>query len=200
MSVIGIDMDGVIADFPSLAMKSIKSIFGIDLTMEDLTVPNMAGIIYPMLPDGVRSLYKTPGELYDIICHPRFFEEIEPYEGAIEAVKRIQENHDVVFITKRLEWQYCPIGKANWLQKHFGDMPRKVIMIDNMESKGLVAVDILFDDDPRAISSLEYSVGVLVNRPWNRSFREEATGIYTIDDFKVAPDIIDDILSGLYIY
>ena len=174
MAVIGIDMDGTIADFTSLAIENVNRIWNLNFKLEDMVEPRIGQFTYDALPEIEQKKYKNPYNIYRDICPPGFFFDIKPFPGAVEAVKKIAElGHEIVFITKPLEWFNCPGEKHQWLQKYFSNINYRVMLVDSMEAKGLINIDVMIDDDPRTIESLDRSkvVPILIKQPWNQNFR-----------------------------
>ncbi len=81
-----------------------------------------------------------------IMNHPGFYRDLEPYEGAVDAVKEAQSlGHEVFFVSA--PWVTNPTGASDkyaWVEEHFGlDMAKKLVLA---RDKTIVAGDLLFDD------------------------------------------------------
>ena len=98
---IGIDMDGVIYDWADAAIKTIKEAYGLELTMEDWSTARTTELLKSKLPELENA---SREEIYSKVCPPGFFKNLKPYEGAIEAVKKLSKMADIVFVTKPLEY------------------------------------------------------------------------------------------------
>jgi len=193
---IGVDMDGVLANFTGSALENIRDVWGIDLEYEDIVIPRMGDLVHSKMSEYQKIRYKCPRDLYNQISPPGFFEELEPYPGAIETLKELHEDHDVVIVTKPLEWNHCPGEKYTWLNKHLGFKP-KLLLASSMEAKGLVDVDVMVDDDPRVIKSLYGTMGIMVEHPWNEEFRK-FEAVYSVKTFSEVPKAIEDISKAFY--
>lgn len=198
MSIIGIDMDGVIADFTSLAIERVNKLFNLNFKFENMEEPRIAHYVYDLLPEKTKAKYNNPRDIYRDICPDGFFYEIPPFEGAVEAVKKIAESHKIIFITKVLDWEYCPKDKKRWLDKYFPDMKYEILLTTSMEVKGLVEVDVIVEDDPRTIESLRYATGILVRRPWNKNYIEEGEGITIVNSIKQVPEVLSEVLDRIH--
>ena len=193
---IGVDMDGVLADFTGSALRRVNEVWGVEIKYEEVVIPRMGDLVYERLSDEQKAMYEHPRQLYGGIAGPGFFENLEPYEGAIDTLKTLDKEHDVVIITKPLEWDMCPGEKYTWLNEHLGYKP-KMIMVNSMEAKGLVDVDIMIDDDPRVAKSLTTAIPIVVRHPWNEEdLKLEAWR--SVESFKHTPEVIREIMEAFY--
>ena len=198
MSIIGIDMDGCIADFTSLAIKRVNKLYSLNLTIEEMREPKIAAYTYELISNEHKKKYNKPEDMYKDICPAGFFYDIEPFEGAIEAVKKIAKLHQIVFITKPLDWKNCPDEKHRWLKKYFPDMKYEVMLTSSMQVKGLVEVDVFIEDDPRTIKSLNYAAGILIRQPWNEDHIDASDGVVIINSIKEAPEAVEETLEYIF--
>lgn len=120
-----IDLDGVTADFD----KAIKS-FCPDLE----TLDNMKD--YEVRADKVDKIVEA---------NPNIFETLEPIEGAIEAVNKLMDEHDVYFLSTPM-WNIPEswMDKRIWVEKYFGRRAHKRLILTHR--KDLAIGDILIDD------------------------------------------------------
>ena len=97
-------------------------------------------------------------------------DDILPYEGAVEGVKRIAEVADVYFVTAPfVDHETWVHDRSLWLKRHFGaKLGRKVIFT---EHKHLVRGDVFVDDKPSNVlawhSAWPDGTPVLWNQPYN---------------------------------
>ena len=118
------DLDGVVADFEH----------GMSLIAPDL-----------FLGDGHD--YEQRSKMVDTVCeqHPEIFHDLKPIEGAIEGVKWLMEFYEVYFLSTPM-WN-VPMsftGKRIWLEKHFGKLAEKRLILSHR--KDLAIGDYLIDD------------------------------------------------------
>jgi len=195
---IGVDMDGVLADFTGPALHNAKYLWGVDISKEEVRETRMAQFIWNNYLTPAQKLnFKEANELYSYMCPENFFFELPPLPGAIETLKILCEKHEVIIITKPLEWNNCPGEKRDWLKRYLGDSKYSLVMTDSMSTKKYLDVDFLIDDDPRAIEAVEYSVALMVEQPWNEDYREGWIG-NSIKDFASSLEWINH--SGNKIY
>ncbi|MFN5831521.1 MAG: 5' nucleotidase, NT5C type [Bacteroidota bacterium] len=104
--ILYVDMDGVVADFE----KAIR-----------IHVSN-----WDSLNDDEK------GSLTDSVCGqiPGFFENLEPIEGAIKAVKQLAMSYETYFLSAAM-WNVpnSYTEKRIWIQNHFGDAFRKKLIL-----------------------------------------------------------------------
>lgn len=118
-------MDGVLADFD----KCIKAIKPELYTDEEFDT-------YDKKSDEIDAIVSK---------QPHIFEELEPLEGAIEAVKELFGLYDVYFLSTPM-WAVPEsyMGKRKWVEKHFGEDAKKKLILTHR--KDLAIGDILVDD------------------------------------------------------
>ncbi len=200
---IGIDMDGVIADFIGSALKEINYLWELKLTKKDMTHPRTTEIILEHLNEKQLDEIEAYGDpnqsissrLYEEICLQGMFLDLPVLPGSKKALKAITKTNEVIIITKPINWGYGSKEKKEWLEDHFAKLEYSVIMVDSMEAKGLIQVDIMIDDDPRVLANLDYAVPVLVEQPWNKYYRDEV--VHTIKSIKEAPEKIEEVKKTL---
>ena len=124
--ILFLDMDGVIADF-------------------DLGV----NLLYPGLDtkgDHLRD-YEERSRLVDEICeaNPLIFHDLPPIPDALESVNQLFPLFDVYFLSTPM-WNVPDsfTGKRIWLEKHFGDLATKKLILTHR--KDFVMGDFLVDD------------------------------------------------------
>jgi 5'-nucleotidase len=75
-----------------------------------------------------------------------FFLDLEPLEGAIDAMKTLQTKYKVYILTRpSIKNTHCYTEKAEWIKKYLGEeMLERMILCPD---KSLVKGDFLIDDD-----------------------------------------------------
>lgn len=184
-----IDMDGVIANFTERAIMMTDRVYKLKLTCDDLRETRIGNLIRNRLLDrtyneqvgftgivaNLHSMVDEEKEIYKKICPKGFFASLSPYPNAIEAVKSLDNaGHEIIFLTKPLEWKHSSSEKIEWLNEYFNDIRYSVIMVSDMSSKHMIQCDCLIDDDPRALVKLPPYHGICIARPWNKEFREKS--------------------------
>lgn len=133
------DMDGVVADF-NAAIKSI-----------DPTLETGDGDDYSEREKKVDEIVKQNRDI---------FYNLPPYEGAIEAVNELSKLYDIYFLsTPMYNIPESYSGKRVWLEKHFGDLAKKRLILTHR--KDLIKGDFLVDD--RMCNGVENFSGVHIH-------------------------------------
>lgn len=185
-------MDGVLANFTSAALRNVKKKWNIDITYEEMLEPRLSEMILNHLPES-----KMSGrDIYKHIAPKGFFEDLDPYPGAIDALKELSKIHEVTIVTKPLEWENCPGEKYSWLKKHLGYHP-KIVLVSSMEIKGMIDVDVMIDDDPRVIKNLSTAMPIVVQHPWNREFLK-FEAVHSVGNFSQVPALLSRVAPLLF--
>jgi hypothetical protein len=175
---LGLDVDGVFADFNAGFRRQIVAITGRDLFP--------AGAYEPPEWNYPKGLGYTPEEISQtwrsVEAAPAFWSSLSPYPGAAHALRVLNqgifEGHwDVTFLTTRGGTPTARRQTAEWLHWHELSFPQ-VAVCHHEEDKARFAsafkVDVVIDDK---VSNLEtvYDANrrkvhvVLLDRAWNRS-------------------------------
>ncbi len=172
---IGIDMDGVLADFNTGWMTRYNRDF--ETALEASMVQEW---------DGLFRLTHF-GSMADFWAWAQgdgrsTFRDAPPLPGAIEAIKRIGAKHRVVIVSSKFDWA-IPDSLA-WLADH-GVPAREVHFLWD---KTLAGCDIYLDDAPHQLaelkSGLPQAVVCRMVHPWNRPI-EGVVDVHSWEDFEV---------------
>lgn len=130
---IAIDMDEVLADPIRKFLKLYNRDYGVSLD----TMLDPGNEIYHHVPEEVKDKW------FDYINEEGFFRDIEPIEGSIDAVKKLQEKYDVYIVSAAMEFRNSLVDKYDWLEEHFPFISWKNIIFCGEK---IVDVDIMIDD------------------------------------------------------
>lgn len=133
-----------------------------------------------------------------IMNSPHFYRNLDPYEGAVDAVREAASmGHDVFFLSA--PWVTNPTGASDkyaWVEDHFGlDMAKKLIL---SRDKTVVHGDVLFDDK-HPIPNKENAIWtqVFVDAPYNRDQPGYRITDWTSDRWKtVLEQVTEDKARG----
>jgi 5'(3')-deoxyribonucleotidase len=159
---LGIDLDGVVADFNAGWIKLHRQEFGSDLQPEMVTswdgLHTVAGFA------DMRSFWSWARGNDD---RPSIFRHLEAYPEALDTLRRLDRaGHDIVIVTTKPAWARS--DTLRWLADH--DMPTNEVHITF--EKYTVDCDVYLDDSPEVVPTLvRHRPEALVCRfvrPWNR--------------------------------
>lgn len=195
LAVVGLDMDGTIADFITLALDVVNKQKWTKrkLTTKDINKPDLASIIMDHKVDDLEIPNKE--EIYCLLSEYRkFFYELKPLPGVVENIQKLMNEHFVVIITKMMNWRYCPMDKHDWLLKYFPKKNYEIAMVSDHRTKGLINVDFMVDDDPRVIESMRGGFNILIEQPWNEDYRKK-NNCYSVPNLDGISEIITHLES-----
>lgn len=113
-------------------------------------------------------------ELLELFVDKDAYNCLQPYKGAIRAIKTlVEQGHEIYIATasdvRNMEW------KEELLQKHFPFIPKKNLI--RIYNKALLNVDVLIDDNIDTLKST-FADRVCFDQPWNVD--TEADWVYSI--------------------
>ena len=161
---IGIDFDETL--FPTLdkVIELYNKSHDSGLTTSQITTYNL----YESLPADVAD------ELLELFVDKDVYSSLQPYKGAIRAVKAlVEQGHEVYVATstdvRNMEW------KEELLQKYFPFIPKKNLI--RILNKALLNVDVLVEDKLENLIQT-FADRICFNQPWN--FDEGKDYVYSI--------------------
>ncbi len=168
---LGIDLDGVVADFTGGWIDRYNAEFGTDIHRDQ--VETWAGMIELTHFETMREFWRWTAEGDD----GSLFRHLNTYPGALEALDRLAGSHDIVILTTKPDWAIH--DTLAWL----GDRRILTREVHITEDKWKVACDVYLDDAPHQIKALarerpNATVCRFV-RPWN----EPVLGVRDIHDW-----------------
>lgn len=116
-----IDLDGVVCDFDKAVVELCPDLINMDVIDRAIKVEQL------------------------IQDTPLFFQNLPPFEGAVEAVRELFELYDVYFLSTPM-WAIPESysGKRIWIERYFGELSKKRLILTHR--KDLVMGDFLIDD------------------------------------------------------
>lgn len=154
-------------------MRTEKRGIWTDLTLDDIKEWDFKMSMGPGSEVYIRSYMRSVG----------FYENLEPCDGAIEGLKFLIADHDVMIATavpKCAPMAYA--GKIEWLRKNVPELS-----LDNMTAvkrKDWLDGDVLIDDGLHNIIPFWKKGGnvILMDRPWNRPLGHDVPAKMTTSD------------------
>lgn len=161
--IILVDMDGTICKFTKALLASAHTNLGAPLLREeDCTHFHTEHEFAPHLHEAVAKLSDDPD----------FFENLEPVEGAVEALLEMEALGVTVFICTAPKKFYhnprCAVEKHAWVMKHLGKGWTERVVFSR--DKTLVHGTVLIDDKPdvEGVANPTWK-HVYFDQPYNRS-------------------------------
>ena len=179
---LGIDLDGVVADFNSGWIRRYNQDFGADVAFDAVEAW-----------DAIPSLthFRHMGEFWrwaqDHDGHS-LFRHLETYPGAVDTMWRlIRQRHQIVIITTKPPWAIH--DTFAWLSEH--QVPTREVHI--VEDKWTVDCDIYLEDAPHNLEALvakrsDRTVARFV-RPWN----QPVPGAVDVTDWQTFEKLVDSV-------
>jgi 5'(3')-deoxyribonucleotidase len=154
---IGIDFDSTIAKIDQPWLDRLNAIRGTSYRAENWSDWELT------------FLDATDKSLLFSLFTPDLYENVMPYFGAPEAIRRIALEPDVTLVcvtsNPREQSGAFTAAKQQWLRKFIPELGESIIAAREKSGLGL---DVLIDDAPHHHENTDY-VPVLIKRPWNRA-------------------------------
>lgn len=171
--IVAIDVDGTIADLLPEWLGRYNASYDDNLTEDKIIRWGIHEFVKPECGDNI----------YEWLKDPALYDNVQPYPGAIEGIKKIKfAGHRVIYPTVTpIE---TPGVKYEWL-KRYG-------LIDNMRDyievtdKSLIAANFLVDDRPENLDFFK-GIKILVLRPWNMHRQDDS--YYSAPDWQTIVDL-----------
>ena len=139
---IAIDMDEVLADPISKFIKLYNRDYGIPID----TVIEPGNEIYQHVPEHINHKW------FDYINEKGFFRDLPVIEGSIDALKKLQEQHEVYIVSAAIEFPKSLEDKIDWLGEHFPFISWKNIVFCGDK---IIKADVLIDDRIKNFSGFD---------------------------------------------
>ena len=130
---IAIDMDEVIAD----PIHKFIQLYNRDYSVPiDLKI-DAGNEVYHHVPDYINMKW------FDYINEKGFFRDLPVIDGAVEALQKLQERHEVYIVSAAMEFPNSLEDKYHWLAEHFPFISWKNIIFCGEK---IVNTDVMIDD------------------------------------------------------
>lgn len=155
---VGVDIDGVVANFVAGFIPLVKERYGLILREQDIYVHDLYLVL------GV-----PPDEAMDLV-RQTISRDLEPYPGAIKGLARLRRRHQVALVTARPEDMLAVTEK--WLAARQIQYDRLCHFKEGLKHRNQYAFDVFIDDHLREAFGLVGKVPhiIIFDHPWNRTF------------------------------
>jgi 5'(3')-deoxyribonucleotidase len=175
---LGIDLDGVVADFNAGWTRRYNDAFGTELTPNMVQTWDVFVELTHFESNTAFWEWARNGE------GPGLFRHLPVYPGGVESLKRMSRNHEIVIITTKPRWANAETFA--WIADN--DIPTREVHITGHKWK--VECDVYLDDGPHNIKSLvlERPDRIICRfvRPWN----DHVTGAVDIDSWNTFETLV----------
>lgn len=197
-TTIGVDMDGVLADWAGRACEVFNNEFELDLVRDDFITYNSIPVIQDRLKEKC-DLNLTTKHIRDKLSAVGFFRHISPFLFVREGMEKLSSFADVLIVTKPIDWNYCPDEKASWLEEYLPNLNYETIMVSGPEAKKHIDIDFMIDDDPKVIESVRERdiTPIVIEHKWNEEYRKQNPEIASFKSFYLAAEYLEKELGEL---
>lgn len=180
--IIGIDVDGILADFNSSFIPLIKQLFNIELPPASDTYPNTW---YYDIAGGVSK--EQSREAWKLIAQSRnFWLDLSPYPETNKFLRMISNRHDDIYFVTQRPGKTAKFQTETWLKRN-GFHGHPTVLVSG--NKGIICnclgVNLYIDDKNEncvdVVRDSPNTVCYRVPRPWNNAIPGTTTG--TLRDF-----------------
>lgn len=173
---LGIDLDGVVANFNQGWIDFYNREFGAELVPE--SVEAWDGLTAITHFEDMSAFWRWSSDLDG----RSLFWHLEPFPGAVEALHRLDEDgHDIVILTTKP--RFAIEDTHEWIAAH--DIPTDEVHI--LGDKWRIDCDVYLDDGPHILPKLvrhrPHRVVCRYVRPWNSPL-EGAVDVHDFDEFR----------------
>lgn len=157
--VVLVDVDDVLADFYTSALRIVGEILGCDVTAGPRTTWDIIDAFG--FTDAQTAAFKQA------VGRSAFCASLVPYPGAREGIARLREIADVYAVTAPFHSLHWVSERDWWLAEHFGFTRKQIVHTD---AKYLVTGDVFIDDKPdhiRRWAARHTGAAVLWAQPYN---------------------------------
>jgi len=105
--------------------------------------------------------------IYHYLNRPGFFADLEPIDGCIESLNRLERICELVVVTASPK--EAAGDKMRWVQRHLPMVPKGNIVVTYR--KDLVRGDFMFDDAPKNLRN-HPATRIMLDYPYNRDFHD----------------------------
>jgi uncharacterized protein len=169
---LGIDLDGVVANFIGGWMLRYNLEFGTHLTEDQVTDWDAARDLTHF--DNLDDFWQWAGASGN---GPTVFRNLEPYSGAIDALTGLARDHDLVILSMKCDW--AAADTYRWI----GDYRIPTREVHLIRDKWRIECDVYLDDSPFSLPDLVLHRPDAVVCRYVRAWNDPVPGAVDIHDW-----------------
>lgn len=169
---VGIDVDDVLGDCNSYAIKKLNEKKGTNFTIHDIEAWADSG------PTKERMKFFSSED---------FVTNQPVLSGAKQFIHDLMERGVEILLITAVPSNVV-LARMNWIKKNFSEIPEKNIVLT--ARKDICDVDVLIDDAPHNIKESRAKYPILFRRPWNQN----VSGLLSVNNYDDALNLIDSII------
>ena len=192
--VLGIDIDGVLADFNTAYAETLVETTGVDLLPLNWR-ENIANKSYPTswnwdidagyTKEQIRQTWERA-----IFTSSKFWKSLPPLPGAIDAIKQFNklslDGHEIYFLTHR-NGKKAKQQTEEWLYDHGMNYPTVLLSGDKLPILVNLGANFFIDDKLATVNEVYRAKALhnvyLLNCPWNNEGREKGLkSVHTVEE------------------
>ena len=183
---LGIDLDGVVADFNKGWISQYNREFGVELPEDAMTTwSGMVNLTHFADMDAFWEWAQDFG-------NGSLFRHLDTYPDALPALERLAERHDIVILTTKPEWAVH--DTFSWIADK--ELPtREVHIFDFGQPKSAIECDVYLEDAPHNLIDLVNNrpdeVVARFVRPWN----DTVPGANDVNDWAGFEGLVGSVAS-----
>lgn len=175
-----VDADGVLEDLTQKWVIYLNEKYGTSVRYDDVTEWDMTKS-FPSL---------TREQVYGAELKEELYDQLEPYEGAVEYVKKLQDDGHTVYVVTTSPYQIIKTKMEKVIFKYFPNLSWKNVIITS--NKKMIKGDVLIDDGIHNLLGADYKK-VLMTAPYNRAFHAEENGIIRVSSWREIYKVISEM-------
>lgn len=163
--IIGVDMDDTIENLMNAWVEYLNTRYGTTVKSDEIIEWEVAKF-FPSIP---------PDKLYEPLYSEEFWKTVKPKKDAQTYLKKLYDEGYSIFIVTCSHYASVKVKVENCLLKYYPYIDwRQIITI---RFKQMLTLDVLIDDYHKNLINGSYK-GILIDNPYNRSFKEDNKQIY----------------------